>query len=115
MGWASRVTPGIPHRAPPDSSLPIENSPPGIQTMPSGATPAGRGFLFSMVGRNDEPGDGTEATPASVNLRGSDRLARRATAMTMPATSTEISHLHALMADRCSTAGFVALESALVI
>ena len=33
------------------SCAPMENSPPGIQTMPSGASPGG-GVLFSTVGRN---------------------------------------------------------------
>jgi len=35
------------------SSLPIENSPPGTQTIPSGAG-LGGGALFSIVGRKEE-------------------------------------------------------------
>src|SRR5258705_11156082 len=37
MGWASLVTPPMLQRDSPRSSLPISNSPPGIQTIPSGA------------------------------------------------------------------------------
>jgi len=33
------------------AAAPIENSPPGIQTMPSGAWP-GAGVLFGIVGAN---------------------------------------------------------------
>ncbi len=53
MGSASRVTPGRPHNDSLAASLPIENSPPGIQTIPSGAG-AGAGDLFGKVGSNAE-------------------------------------------------------------
>src|SRR6266568_6774717 len=49
MGSASRVTPGRPHNDSLATSLPIENSPPGIHTIPSGAG-VGAGPLFGMVG-----------------------------------------------------------------
>src|SRR5687768_8583340 len=51
MGCASRVRPGSSHNASAEASLPIENSPPGIQTMPAGADENGRPDP-GMVGRN---------------------------------------------------------------
>src|SRR5436309_13176384 len=53
MGSASRVTPGRPHNDSLAASLPIENSPPGIHAMPSGAG-AGAGVLLGLVGANGD-------------------------------------------------------------
>ena len=41
MGDASRDMPGILQRESLSTGLPIENSPPGIQTIPAGAAPGG--------------------------------------------------------------------------
>ncbi|MNX61136.1 hypothetical protein D3C86_920620 [compost metagenome] len=41
------------HKLSSSTLLPIENSPPGIQTIPLGALPVGL-FLFSTVGLNKE-------------------------------------------------------------
>src|SRR5262245_22560685 len=51
MGDASRVIPGILHRDSLSTGLPIENSPPGIQTIPGGAG-TGAGAVFGIVGAN---------------------------------------------------------------
>src|SRR5262245_66484739 len=51
MGRASAMASGPPHSDERGSSQPIENSPPGIQTIPAGALPEGLD-LFSTVGRN---------------------------------------------------------------
>src|SRR5215470_3470358 len=57
-GSASAIELAPPHSVSPDSvaivtasTLPIENSPPGIQTIPAGAG-AGAGAAFGMVGAN---------------------------------------------------------------
>src|SRR6185369_9794289 len=60
MGSASRVTPGRPHNDSLAASLPIENSPPGIQAMPSGAD-AGAGVLLGMVGTNMDADENASA------------------------------------------------------
>lgn len=46
-------------------AAPIENSPPGIQTMPSGAEPAA-GVLFSTVGKKSEPDNEVESSLMTV-------------------------------------------------
>jgi hypothetical protein len=46
---ASCVTPGKPHKDSLELVLPIENSPPGIHAIPSGAAPGG--VWFSTVGK----------------------------------------------------------------
>ena len=48
-GSASRVTPGSAHSASLSTVLPIENSPPGIHTIPAGAGP-GAAAVFAIVG-----------------------------------------------------------------
>ena len=48
MGDASRDMPGILQRESLSTGLPIENSPPGIQTIPAGAGP-GASFAFGIV------------------------------------------------------------------
>ena len=53
MGTASRVTPGRLHNDSLAASLPIENSPPGIHTMPSGFG-FGAGILLETVGAKGE-------------------------------------------------------------
>src|SRR5580765_7133156 len=53
MGSASRVTPGRPHSDSLAASLPIENSPPGIHTMP-GTAGVGTGVLLEIVGAKGE-------------------------------------------------------------
>src|SRR5579872_6744563 len=51
MGRASPIGSGPPQIEPRGSSEPIENSPPGIQTIPAGAMPGGLAE-FSTVGKN---------------------------------------------------------------
>src|SRR5262245_36397635 len=51
MGRASAMASGPPHNDERGSSQPIENSPPGTQTIPAGVLPEGLD-LFSTVGRN---------------------------------------------------------------
>src|SRR5215470_19259103 len=55
MGWLSPTVPGMVQSDSPESSLPIENSPPGIQAMPSGAGPGGAAVL-GIVAANSEGG-----------------------------------------------------------
>ena len=51
MGDASRDMPGILQRESLSTGLPIENSPPGIQTIPAGAAPGGS-VAFEIVAAN---------------------------------------------------------------
>src|SRR5215471_828705 len=51
MGDASRVMPGISQRDSLSTALPIENSPPGIHTIPGGAG-TGAEFVLGIVGSN---------------------------------------------------------------
>src|SRR6185436_12071105 len=87
MGNASRVTPGRLHNDSLAASLPIENSPPGIHTMPCGAG-AGAGVLFGTVGAK---GELAEVAPFSFALAvaaesaGGDRNTANAI---IPATTT---------------------------
>src|ERR1700679_1610720 len=62
MGRASSMTSCPPSGRAVGSLAPIENSPPGIQFMPSGGLP-GAGVLFCIVGRNAlrEETSGTDA------------------------------------------------------
>ena len=60
MGCASRVTPGRSHNESAVDSLPIENCPPGIQTMPFGAGVAGCS-LRGTVGENAAAPTGGDA------------------------------------------------------
>ena len=60
MGPQSETVPGEQCEAPSDKpSAPIENSPPGIQTMPAGGGPGGADEL-AIVGEN-ELGEGSAA------------------------------------------------------
>ena len=72
------------------SCAPIENSPPGIHTMPSGAGPGG-GCLFSTVGRN--PADGATSTGDGV-----DRVSVKAR-IAAPAIATAATHANARVCD----------------
>jgi hypothetical protein len=70
MGCASRVMPGSSHNASAEASLPIENSPPGIQTMPAGAAETGRPDP-GMVGANpaDDGASVTGSAPHAIATR----------------------------------------------
>src|SRR5436190_7755466 len=87
MGSASRVTPGRPHNDSLAASLPIENSPPGIHTIPSGAG-AGAAGLFGTVGANGELAGVAPFSFASVVATGSAGRERNIATATTPATTT---------------------------
>src|SRR5262245_61310881 len=84
MGCASRVTPGRSHSDSAAASLPIENSPPGTQTIPAGVGPAGRS-LCTTVGTNvpgEEGADGVRHAHAMHNAPHTPMSTREAFAIT---------------------------------
>src|SRR6266446_6408598 len=103
MGCASRVTPGKPQIASPVSSLPIENSPPGIHTMPSGLEP-GAGVLLGMVGAKDE----ASALCGVPELETGTGVGRDLTNATTPATTNAAAISRHIAVDREAGAGFCA-------
>src|SRR5438477_198429 len=58
MGRASSMASSPPHSDSRGSAFPIENSPPGTQTIPSGASP-GAGVLLGIVGPKSEASGST--------------------------------------------------------
>ncbi len=94
------------------SCAPIENSPPGIHTMPSGAGPGG-GFLFSTVGRNRF--DVAASAAGSAWL--ADGLGRVAVKATIAAAAivTTATHVHALLRRRGTETVLTGFERRLLI
>src|SRR6266705_1776279 len=106
MGCASRVTPARLQIASPVSSLPIENSPPGIHTMPSGLAP-GAGVLLGMVGAKSEAAAAScFCSLSEVEAETDDE--RDLTNTTTPATTTAAAISHRIAVDREVGAGFCA-------
>src|SRR5215469_13022523 len=68
MGDASRDMPGILQRESLSTGLPIENSPPGIQTIPAGARPGGS-VVFGIVAAK-----AAETTDVSDSFAGADSV-----------------------------------------
>jgi hypothetical protein len=87
MGSASRVTPGRLHNDSLAASLPIENSPPGIHTIPSGAR-VGADVLFGTVGAKGELAAAALFSFASAVATGSAGRGRNMVSATSPATTT---------------------------
>src|SRR5437667_1016927 len=117
MGSASRVTPGRPHNDSPVASLPIENSPPGIHTIPSGAG-AGAGLLFGMVGaKGDAAAVSSLFRLAEGDSEGGDEP--DLTNAKTPAAETIAPTLHHIVLDReaagrfCDWEGFFKVDSCL--
>jgi hypothetical protein len=84
----------------------MENSPPGIHTMPGGVGPGG-GDLFSTVGRNEEPSSGAAgdaATATGVVVTRFERVAgqTRIAAATATAPTSHGQTLHLTTADLTS-------------
>src|SRR6266581_4293655 len=99
MGSASRVTPGRPHNDSLAASLPIENSPPGIHTMPFGAG-VGAGVLFGTVGSN---GDGVAAESLPMAASGATtptEASRNFTTTTVPTITAPARSSHQSLLDR---------------
>src|SRR5262245_10305902 len=84
---------------PSGSAAPIENSPPGIQTIPSGADP-GAAPVLTTVGRNVDAGGGGVPTGAGDGRTGFDRAAISASATTT-ATAPTASGIHEPRVRRC--------------
>src|SRR5258708_28973772 len=107
MGTASRVTPGRPHNDSLEASLPIENSPPGIHTMPSGSGVVGR-VLLGTVGPKVESAAGSLSLiwlPAVEDEAGDGRYLTKATT---PATAARVTSTHRLALGRGAGGGFCA-------
>src|SRR6185436_8767969 len=85
MGSASRVIPGRPHNDSLAASLPIENSPPGIHTMPAGAG-AGAGVVLGIVGAKGDDG-AASLPPCPAGAEGGERYLTRATPPARTATA----------------------------
>lgn len=86
----------------------MENSPPGIQTIPTGTGEDGR-FLFSTVGRNvggDAVTGGTD-TGASVEGLSALIVARPATAATATHSQTLLTQSRENAAGECLRRGFL--------
>ena len=96
----------------PGSCAPIENSPPGIHTMPSGAGPGG-GFLFSTVGRNRF--DVAASTAGSAGS--ADGLGRVAVKATIAAAAiiTTATHVQTLLLRRGTDTVLIGCERRLPI
>src|SRR5687768_1984340 len=98
MGCASRVTPERLHNASPESSLPIENSPPGIQAMPSGVG-VGAAVLLAMVGAKAEAAAASSLFwLAGVESEPGDE--RNLPTANTPATTTTAATIHHIALDR---------------
>src|SRR5882724_7687491 len=108
MGCAYRVMPGKPHMASLSIVLPIENSPPGIQTIPVGATP-GAELLFSIVGRNEDGG----SFPAHSMVFGRFALNAKAAKPTTSAVVT--SHFNARVVWRAGGTGSAGFDGAFIL
>src|SRR5262245_295667 len=98
MGRASPIASGPPHIEPRGSSLPIENSPPGIHTMPSGAG-VGGGAWFGIVAANAEVERGWDGvTTAELVEVGCLKLIQRRISNEIMATAAAASnHFHCLL------------------
>src|SRR5580700_4759011 len=83
MGWASFTAFMVAVvQKPVDGSLqPIENSPPGIQTMPSGPL-LGMGSLLGTVGPKADPP--IAGTPSSAELAGASHATLKTTSVNVP-------------------------------
>src|SRR5262245_11663032 len=75
MGWLSPTVPGMVQSDSPESSLPIENSPPGIQAMPSGAGPGGAAVLGIVAAKSEGGAAGAPAVFVHEAASSADRAA----------------------------------------
>src|SRR5258708_1172655 len=107
MGCESRVTPGRPHSDSLATSLPIENSPPIIQTMPSGSGVVGRMWL-GMVGPKDDSTAGSFAPISLPRVEDEPGEGRYLTKATTPATAVRVTSTHRIVFGREAGGDFCA-------
>src|SRR5215472_16535868 len=87
MGRASAMESGPPLRSPRGSWIPMENSPPGIHAIPSGAE-LGAGLRLGFVGMKD-----ASATWDGATLRPPPEWVNATTPATTPASSTRAANM----------------------